>query len=90
MIIRDDNIRVVSYGIDGCINTNACANAIIDLIMGKSTSEAWEVTPEDVIGYLGSLPEDHYHCAELAVGALYVCLANANQNKREPWKKLYE
>jgi nitrogen fixation NifU-like protein len=90
LMIRDNHIKAVSYDIDGCINTNACANAIIDLIIEKSLNEAWEVTPEDVIEYLGSLPKDNYHCAELASGALYLSLADANQNQREPWKKLYK
>ena len=36
-----------------------------------------------------TLPADHYHCAELAVGALYLALADCRQTRRKPWQKLY-
>ena len=80
---------LLAYDINGCLNTNACCNAVIALAEGKSLDEAWEITPEQVAGYLQSLPPDHFHCAELAVGALYLALANARENRRSPWKKLY-
>ena len=40
--------------------------------------------------YLETLPEDHFHCAELAVGALYLALSNYNELQRSPWKKSYQ
>jgi hypothetical protein len=30
------------------------------------------------------------HCSELAVGAFYPALSNYLENKRDPWKKLYQ
>lgn len=89
LMVQNDKIRDISYSINGCINTNACANAIIDLVKGKKVEEAWEITPEKVADYLETLPEDHFHCAELAVGTLYLALADAKKTSREPWKKLY-
>lgn len=89
LMIGGDRIASISYAINGCLNTNACANAIIDLVEGKSLAEAWELDPEDVANYLESLPEDHFHCAELATGALYLALADARDKEKSPWKKLY-
>lgn len=89
LMINGDRIASISYTLNGCLNTNACANAIIDLVEGKSLAEAWEIDPEDVANYLESLPEDHFHCAELATGALYLALADAREKKKSPWKKLY-
>ncbi len=89
LIIKNDRIETISYNVNGCMNTNACANAIVSLVEGKSLDEAWAVTPEAVSNYLESLPEDHFHCAELSVGALYLSLANAMELSRSPWKKLY-
>ena len=43
----------------------------------------------DVISSLETLPPQNTHCAELAVGALYLALANYQELKRHPWKKLY-
>jgi nitrogen fixation protein NifU and related proteins len=72
-------IQHISLEIDGCVNTNACANAVADLIEGKTTEEAWEISPEKVAEYLETLPEDSFHCAELAVGALFLALTDFNR-----------
>jgi nitrogen fixation NifU-like protein len=60
------------------------------LVEGKTIGEAWEIAPEAVADYLETLPEDHFHCAELAVGALYMALSNYNELQRSPWKKPYQ
>jgi len=80
---------LVFFDTDGCMNTNACANTVAELAEGRNVEEAWEITAEDVISYLETLPPQHTHCAELAVGALYLALANYQELKRHPWKKLY-
>ncbi len=90
-ILTDTNgtIRRVSFHVQGCVNTVACANTVCELVEGKSLDEAWDVTPEQVIEYLESLPRQEHHCAELAVGALYLGIADVQRKKREPWKKIY-
>lgn len=85
----DGTIRRVSFQVHGCLNTVACANTVCELVEGKSVDEAWELTPEQVIEYLESLPRHEHHCAELAVGALYLSLADVQRKRREPWKKIY-
>ena len=89
LTIRSDRIQAVSYETDGCLSTNACANTVAELIEGKDVGSAWELTPEDVIKYLETLPPENTHCAELAVGAFYLALRNYQEFKRDSWKKLY-
>ena len=89
LMVNDNRIESISYAHTGCFNTNACANAVIDLLKGKSLQEAYEINPEDVADYLESLPEDQFHCAELATGALYLALADVRDKKKSPWKKIY-
>ena len=91
MFITGSNGRIQSVSImpHGCINTNACANTVAMLAEGKTIDEAWEITPETVAGYLKTLPSDHAHCAELAVGALYLALSDFQKTTRDPWKKMY-
>ncbi len=72
-------IESIAYQVQGCINTNACANTVIRMAEGRNVDEAWAVTPEMVIEYLETLPKNHWHCAELAVGALYQALADYNR-----------
>lgn len=87
--IEGQRVAALAYDINGCLNTNACCNAVVSLVEGKDMDAAWEITPEQVADLLESLPPDHFHCAELVVGTLYLALANARENRRSPWKKLY-
>ena len=75
-------IRSVSFDTDGCIYTNACANTVAQLAEGKTPDEAWRIVPEDVENYLETLPPIQFHCAELAVGALYLALADLEKRTR--------
>lgn len=73
--VNENNIlKNITYNLEGCINTNACANSICFLIEGKHVDDAWEITPNTIIEFLGTLPPANHHCAELAVGALYKAL----------------
>jgi nitrogen fixation protein NifU and related proteins len=83
-------IQTVSIYTDGCLNTNACANTVALLAEGKTIEQAWEITPETVADHLKTLPSDHTHCAELAVGALYLALSDFQKTNRDPWKKMYK
>jgi nitrogen fixation protein NifU and related proteins len=89
LIVRHNRIHKAFFVTDGCINTHACANGVAFLAEGKSIAEAWEITSEKVIGFLGTLPEENTHCAELAVGALYLALVNFQEFKHAPWKRFY-
>lgn len=76
LVIQNAYIKSVSFSIDGCINTRACANTVAEMSEGKSVRSAWHITPERVIRYLKTLPDGEHHCAELAVGAFYLTLAD--------------
>ncbi|HCY84857.1 MAG TPA: iron-sulfur cluster assembly scaffold protein [Desulfobacteraceae bacterium] len=64
----------ISFEVDGCLNTVACCNTVVRLARGLSIEAAWDITPDQVDAYLETLPEDHYHCAELSVGGFYLAL----------------
>ncbi len=89
LTIQDDIIKNISFEINGCMHTNACANALAHLAEGLTIEKAWEITPRQIADFLETLPDDHFHCAELAVGAFYLALADAKQKRRQPWKKVY-
>jgi len=78
---KNNILESVSFDIDGCINTRACCNTVAKLIQGKTPESAWHISPEQVDRFLETLPKDHFHCAELAVGALYLALADLNMDK---------
>ena len=49
-------IQSVSYQTDGCMNTNACANTVAELAEGRKVADAWEISPENVVAFLKTLP----------------------------------
>jgi len=89
LTVREGRVATVCFDTNGCMNTVACANTVAHLAEGKNIDEAWEITPEDVIDYLETLPSEDSHCAELAIGAFYLALRNAQEVQRNPWKKFY-
>jgi len=90
LTVRDGGIVHASFETNGCIYSVACANAVIRLVEGKSIQEAWLITPEMIADYLETLPRKEFHCAQLAVQALFLALANCRENQRNPWKKFYK
>jgi nitrogen fixation NifU-like protein len=76
-------LQQLTFELDGCMNTNACCNCLAGMVEGKDVEDCWEITPQSVIDYLKTLPEDHYHCAELAVGTFYLALAEYGAVKPE-------
>ena len=82
-------VKEVAYQLDGCLNTTACANALAEMVEGHTVTAAWALTPHMVAEFLRSLPADHFHCAELAVGAFYKALADYQQKGAKDWKAAY-
>ncbi len=76
--IREDIIDQVTFELAGCLNTNACCNALAVLVEGKKMEESWDISPQDIIEFLETLPVDHHHCADLTVGTFYLALADYN------------
>jgi nitrogen fixation NifU-like protein len=74
LMLHEGRIQTVAFDTDGCLHTTACANTVAELVSGRPLETAWEITPDAVAGFLETLPPDHFHCAELAVGALYLAL----------------
>jgi nitrogen fixation NifU-like protein len=87
--VQAGQIRMVTFRVEGCANTVACGNTVSFLMEGRTLTDGWRLTPENVSDYLESLPPDHFHCAELAVGAFYKALTDYNRRQKELWKNDY-
>lgn len=87
--VRGGQLQMVTFKVEGCANTVACGNTVSYLMEGRTLTDGWELTPQNVVNYLETLGTDHYHCAELAVGAFYNALADFNRRQQEAWKKPY-
>jgi nitrogen fixation NifU-like protein len=75
--IEGDTIIDIAHQPSGCEYTIACASALCALAVGKTMDGALALEPEDVARSLGGLPEDHLHCARLAVNTLGEAIADA-------------
>ncbi len=63
-------IKEARYITDGCWATHACGSMITHMVQAMSVAEAERISPADLVNALGGLPEDHQHCASLAVSTL--------------------
>jgi nitrogen fixation NifU-like protein len=75
--IDDDAVTRISFVTNGCGPTIACSSAITCMAKGLKTQEAMRITGNDVMEYLGGLPVEHSHCADLAVNTLRSALSKA-------------
>lgn len=76
LALSGDRLKAVHFTVNGCLNTVACGNAVSYLMEGRTVDEGWQLSPQLVSDFLQTLPKDHFHCAELAVGAFYKALAD--------------
>ena len=75
LVIRDERIEAVRYLAYGCPPTLVCGSVLTELIVGRSTGEARELTRNDLMDAVGGLPSRKHHAAALAIEALNKALA---------------
>ncbi len=74
--MEDGRITKCVFMTDGCGATIACGSRLTKKALESRREEAMAIRPEDLIAELGGLPDDHRHCASLAVIALRNALRN--------------
>ena len=67
LVVKDGKISDIRFMTDGCGATITCASYVTRTAKGKALEEALHIKPEDVDEYFEGLPEEHKHCAKLAV-----------------------
>jgi nitrogen fixation NifU-like protein len=85
LLIRHGKISDIRFMTDGCGATITCASYVTRTAKGKSLQEALRIKPEDVDKYFEGLPEEHKHCAKLAVITLKAAIEKyqSSLNKNE-------
>jgi len=68
--INEGRIEKAHYTTDGCGASVATGSQTMQLIEGKTIEFAETLTPEEIDEALHGLPDDHKHCAELAIRTL--------------------
>jgi nitrogen fixation NifU-like protein len=68
--IKNDIIEKANFITDGCGATVAAGSQTTMMIEGKPLEFVENLKPIDIDKALGGLPDDHKHCAELAIRTL--------------------
>jgi NifU-like protein involved in Fe-S cluster formation len=68
--VADGRISEASFSADGCASSVVCADAAVELALGKSPDQAAAIEPEDIITLLGGLPKDKHKSARIAAKAM--------------------
>ena len=68
---------------DGCGAAIACGSRLTRMAIGRTLDSALKIRPEDLLSALGGLPDDHKHCASLAVIALRNAIRDCGRRHRE-------
>ena len=69
--IQDGTIEDAKYEVMGCAGAVSAAMAAVDLIKGKSLSEARAINDGTIFGVLEDIPVKKHHCIQLAVKTLH-------------------
>jgi Mrp family chromosome partitioning ATPase/NifU-like protein involved in Fe-S cluster formation len=82
--IIDGRIIEAKFMADGCGATLACGSMITKMACSKTMDQAGKISSEDLLTALGGLPDDHQHCAELAVMTLREAVIDAVEGYGKP------
>ena len=76
-------ITAIAFKAKGCVPAMACGSALTELALGKTVSDARQVSREDLIRQVDGLPQASTHAAQLALDALSAALTRVDGTRRE-------
>jgi NifU-like protein involved in Fe-S cluster formation len=66
-----ERVGAASFETDGCGPSVVCGSIAAEMAVGKTAEEILDITGDEVLARAGQIPEDHRHCAFLAVTSLH-------------------
>jgi len=82
--VSGDRIRKATYELTGCAGLQACASALTTMVEGMTLDEAGEVDVQQIIEFLGGLPQAKLDCAELSRDTLRKAIAETRAGGQLP------
>lgn len=75
--VKDGMVLDARFRAQGCATAIASADAICELVIGKSVTEAQMVDFTKLAFLLRGIPDDRMNCATIVLDALRACLENS-------------
>ena len=72
--VEDDRIADVKFKTFGCGAAVATSSIVTEMVIGKTLSEAAEISNKAVAEALGGLPANKMHCSNLAADAMHIAI----------------
>ena len=72
----EDRIAEIRFMTFGCAGAIAAASALTEIAKGKTLVEALEITNDQIVEFLGGMPEEKYHCSVMGHEALSLAIAD--------------
>ena len=85
--IKDKVVQDACFWTDGCGASIACGNMLTSMIKGKNIDEAERISSEQLLEVLDDLPEEHQHCARLAVDTLHEVIRDYHKKENSDEKQ---
>ncbi len=69
--VKEERLSNIKFEVYGCPAAIATTSVLTEMALGKTLEEALAITPQDIAGQLGGLPDLKMHCSNLGTAALY-------------------
>jgi NifU-like protein involved in Fe-S cluster formation len=70
-------ISAIRFAAQGCGSAVASASVLTEMAVGKTLSEAAAITVDDVVSYIGGMPEHKSHCSQMSHAAFIAAIESA-------------